>query len=557
MEKTQQTNNNQHARNRLSYLDWIIYFALAIVCFFSMQQGDILHTGGSSFSLLSGHILDFYEYNAHYLGGSAYMLTSYILFAIWNIPIYLLGIVRVPTQKVPKGVLMWYKALPTLCFFLSAYLIFRICRDRFGSNKQDAELVSFSFLAMPIAFFSQFCFGQYDSFTVLFMLLGLWFYYGNTSRDRVLFALFFGIAITFKYHAFLFLVPLLLLKEKRLWSLIKLLITAAIPAVIINIPYIHSASFHSGVGDFNALDYVFSASLEWLFGEIYLVPVMWVGVCVYAYMTCIEENTGEKNRELLKWSMFICSVVSVIAFGIMMWHPQWLMIMTPFMALALFASNRKDIVCFVDIALAVVYFDFVVSTWPDYLDQTLFALGVFGDQLDFTRSLEVRQLYIFNNINVLFTGFCCLLLASAWLKYPKAKPKSDLTDKAEVNWIRSRFYIPMAVFLVPMFICFLSAKNGILQQPFVSLELSPDKSELYIEYETDKEYDSIRLPVWSEENGQDDLVWYEAKAVSEGKWGCTVNIDDHNSTGKYFVNVYGKEDGVETLLTGSTILVEN
>ena len=97
-------NKYKDAQGRINKLDWCIFVLLASVCFFTMQQGDILHTGGSSFSLLKGHVLDFYEYTAQYLGGNAYMITSYILFAIWNIPIAFLGLVDTPTMSVPYGV---------------------------------------------------------------------------------------------------------------------------------------------------------------------------------------------------------------------------------------------------------------------------------------------------------------------------------------------------------------------------------------------------------------------------------------------------------------------
>ena len=41
------------------------------------------------------------------------------------------------------------------------------------------------------------------------------------------------------------------------------------------------------------------------------------------------------------------------------------------------------------------------------------------------------------------------------------------------------------------------------------------------------DYDKVYFPVWSEENGQDDIVWYPAEKQVDGSWICTVNLADH------------------------------
>lgn len=55
-------------------------------------------------------------------------------------------------------------------------------------------------------------------------------------------------------------------------------------------------------------------------------------------------------------------------------------------------------------------------------------------------------------------------------------------------------------------------------------------------------YASIKFPVWSEDNGQDDLVWYQADK-SGPQATCTVDIADHGSkSGVYYVHAYGRSD---------------
>lgn len=48
----------------------------------------------------------------------------------------------------------------------------------------------------------------------------------------------------------------------------------------------------------------------------------------------------------------------------------------------------------------------------------------------------------------------------------------------------------------------------------------------------------LQVPTWSEESGQDDLVWYDALQWS-GDWYCTINTVDHNSdSGTYQSHFY-------------------
>ncbi len=85
----------------------------------------------------------------------------------------------------------------------------------------------------------------------------------------------------------------------------------------------------------------------------------------------------------------------------------------------------------------------------------------------------------------------------------------------------------------------------------------------------------VQVPVWSEQNGQDDIIWYKASKQSDGTYKTSVNITDHqNNRGEYNVHVYyvidsGKQVGVggtkvtianvtsQTNQTTGTITVQN
>ncbi|WP_392887965.1 GBS Bsp-like repeat-containing protein [Eubacterium limosum] len=68
----------------------------------------------------------------------------------------------------------------------------------------------------------------------------------------------------------------------------------------------------------------------------------------------------------------------------------------------------------------------------------------------------------------------------------------------------------------------------------------------------------IQVPTWSENNGQDDIVWYTASEKSNGIYQVIVDLTDHHyDTGNYTIHCYGvdKNGGIQFL--GSTsILVQ-
>ena len=69
----------------------------------------------------------------------------------------------------------------------------------------------------------------------------------------------------------------------------------------------------------------------------------------------------------------------------------------------------------------------------------------------------------------------------------------------------------------------------------------------------------VSVPVWSDDKGQDDLVWYHATRQQDGRYRVTVKASDHkNSTGKYHVHLYytqlnGEQIGVTATTTEVSI----
>ena len=71
-----------------------------------------------------------------------------------------------------------------------------------------------------------------------------------------------------------------------------------------------------------------------------------------------------------------------------------------------------------------------------------------------------------------------------------------------------------------------------------------------------KEVQEVRVPVWSDKNGQDDLTWYHADKQSDGSYKVHVDKASHKGdAGTYSVHLYYMLDGKRTYITETTATV--
>ena len=65
-----------------------------------------------------------------------------------------------------------------------------------------------------------------------------------------------------------------------------------------------------------------------------------------------------------------------------------------------------------------------------------------------------------------------------------------------------------------------------------------------------KEVQEVRVPIWSDKNGQDDLTWYHAAKQSDGSYKVHVDTASHKgNAGTYSVHLYYMLDGKRTYIT--------
>ena len=63
---------------------------------------------------------------------------------------------------------------------------------------------------------------------------------------------------------------------------------------------------------------------------------------------------------------------------------------------------------------------------------------------------------------------------------------------------------------------------------------------------------NVAFPTWSEENGQDDIVWYQGTKNPDGSWSVIVDGSNHLSSGSFVTHVYATVNGNPVPLGGTS-----
>ena len=246
----------------------------------------------------------------------------YGIFAIWNLPLYFLGLLPSPDFVGPSRLIVqifWSKLLLVIFYFLPVKILSLISRGiRQCNSLVSYRPVAILFATSPIAVLVVFAFGQYDIIGVFLVLLGFYFY---LKKNLWLFALFFAVAISFKYFALVIYVPLILMVEKNPLKILKWLIVAGSIVAIQVLLYAHSDIF---------LGEIFTLFKSKVIGEhqdrislfkqtIYMVVLYFFG-CTHLYFKKYASYEWQRD------AVFAPIVAYALMFSAVVWYPQWLVI---------------------------------------------------------------------------------------------------------------------------------------------------------------------------------------------------------------------------------------
>ena len=444
-------------KSGLRIWDYLIFAAAAVFCFLVFQQRDLMHTAGCSYGYLNGHFMDFYDYCSANGIHPSYMPTSYLLFALWNIPMRLAGVVKVPTEDIPLLAVMWAKLLPCLVYLGSAPVIFHICMEC-GMQDKKSRLCTYACLTMPVAFYAQFIFGQYDIFMTFCTLCGLWAY---LKKKDIWFVVWFAIAVTFKYSALLLFIPLLLLRCKDIFRIAGAMVLLVIPFALEYLLYRGSPAFAGyvfglggGMGD-NPSGYILNASYFTGFALSALKYNVSLAVLAFGCICGLAYFTTPAREKLAGWVFYLSGLVFFVLFGLSKWHPQWLLFAVPYWVIGAFLHRDTKIFLVIDLVFMVIYTIFNVEMIPNNVDQAMLNNGVLGSLVGHNIGSELMMRDLIGKVS---PELCLSLLTAIMLAYGLFRHPKYLLEhpEAEVScngWLRTRFIAGTAFFVLPALAC--------------------------------------------------------------------------------------------------------
>lgn len=314
-----------------------LFAAAFLLLFYTLVYSDILITVQHSLNLwdylAEGRLSSFYaeSYGAVETAGYStgdwvfYDFPLYVIFAVWNLPLWLLRrFWGVAVLQNPLCV-MWAKTLLLVFTGFALWVLARVCLA-LGLAREDAAWANFLTLSSALFLSAVVLLGQYDVIAISLMLLGLEGYLrGDTRR----FLLFFALSAPMKFFTLLAFVPLLLLREKRLGHILLQL------ACSVSLLAVFRLLFRSEVRGDALFWFLFASEAPLSVGSVYLFVLGMAALVLICYCRAWEDTPAQK-----RWAVYVCLASYSVFFLSANSYPYWIVYLVPFISLVM-VQNRE------------------------------------------------------------------------------------------------------------------------------------------------------------------------------------------------------------------------
>ncbi len=445
-------------KSKINTFEIVCLAVILLACFLLFNHGDLLATSSHGRALLDvtlkGKFFSFYDYTK---STAVYSIPIYILFMIWSIPVeivYKIFSIELwnifDFSKMGYITMLWYKLLPTIFMFMTGVVLFKIGK-LLKMDESKRKWMIFVFLGFPILVFSQYIFGQYDSFNMFFTTLALYFF---LQKKYYKFSIMMAIAIPLKLFPIFIFIPLLLLVEKRVFHLAKYLLIGMSGYIISSLLFINSSGFTDASKFSSDMSYrLFSASIPGGNGGISIFIALFILVCVLCYIKKIKDD-----KEHIYYSLYVMLFVYSIFFMFILWHPQWVLLLVPIWILTMFEFNNIKASFILSIALCMGYIFLTVTCFPNNVDVNLLNRGILPEIFDKVVNPDYSLSRLFGvlpgiNQTAFMTLFGGCILGNLILKFPTEKNlsayKKGYEDK---NYLPEKGYIFGLVAVILLFV---------------------------------------------------------------------------------------------------------
>lgn len=378
----------------------VLIFIFTTACFF-----DVIITTrhGINFwhALVEGKIFDFYEFNKNcaYLPqrsetwSAIYNITIYVIFAIWDLPLFLFELVFDIDVLGTVGGILWGKSIVIPFLILSAKRIYDI--STIFVEKKEAISTVFLFLTSACVLFTVITMGQYDIILLFFMLNGVYGYLMNNSKR---FFVSFWLAIPLKLFALFIFVPLVLLKEKNILKISYKIIGGC--SLYIITTFIANILERDAMREASTLQldiirklFVNNISLSFVQCSLYIMLI----IAVFIICFLLKKDLEIDNIWIIYLICFIYATFCVLCPS----SPQWHILMSPFMMMLIVYEKKNRIILLI---LEIIATSSIILAQGIYLNNIISANMV--DLLWLSEILgNVRCWEEYNSIYLLMAEF--------------------------------------------------------------------------------------------------------------------------------------------------------
>ena len=423
----------------LEKLKWIALGLLLFCLFLTSLFPDLVITYTHSLNFLDcvfrGDFLEFYQYtldNQYYGFPADYYVAIYLIFGIWNLPIWILTkICSIDPYSI--GALLWARAI--VVAFIAGILwsikrIFEILEE-----EQDQH-VYFMICSSVLCIFPSFIMGQYDVISLFFIMFGI---LQCLRSDKVSWGALaaFAIAIPIKTLAIFPVILIILHWEKRILGIIKKIIVSMTGLLLCVLPYINNAGYHEAM-TYNGgwLGKISKASIAagWDQG-ISLFWLSFFGLCIVAYKM---NHCGKKQYlEQIAW---LLTTFYVLFFSFTPAHPQWCVLIVPFLMVLIRQKNKNyilNILLETVSGISLILLQAYHYSWVYFTDTTSYLiLKNTGAISDLKEIGSLRE--IFDKVlppeaaTILHAAYLATAAAILFINHPWSKT-SELNDSEKVS----------------------------------------------------------------------------------------------------------------------------
>lgn len=447
---------------------WILLYA--IDCYSDLQV-TYTHGLGLLDGVLKGKIAGIYDWMISYyqtqsgnLSGSglaAYPITIYVVFAAWNLPVYLIHFITGASIYHPLC-LFWAKLMLVMFAAGTVWQIDRIlCEKGYDGERRRISVIYFMsscFIVLPIM-----CVTQYDIVSTFFMVWGLRYYLRGDKKSWRRFFVLYMVAISLKMFAFFVFVPMILLKKKKIIKATFYVGGGIFPTLLLNVLFHPHDEMYVKFREFSweMTERLLRVDIPGGNGTYSVWLAIFILVCIYAFLS--RSDGADEEFEKLLW----CGAVVYLGlYAFIACHPQWVVVCIPF--LSLLVTMHRDRIAMnliLDTVLTTALTAYYVAEFfwvylnTDYMQGLLFGLCKIEPAERRDMADYLHEAYAPFLLKAAYTTFFAVAVAFLFINRPGKKERENGTGLAcrqNVNAILGvRIGILAGYFILEMFVYFL------------------------------------------------------------------------------------------------------